>query len=342
MVRHAQRHRTTTLPYRYRSDALDFELEEYSVDGKLEEIDLLPGQTRVDVAPGSREEPTSQSDAWSRVTLFGRIDVPDDLLEDLFPSDERDAPPAKLYVAVRCYDTIYRDKVIVTEAPTTPGTYDVKIRLDWDTFRNEVELRPYLVRTDDREGDGPYATERHVKVASGTRYEVVVDHLDDDEPAAIDGEEVSFSQSHHLPDGDKLYYLDFRNEARPKLWINADHPRIADVLRTDGSVGAEARMRDVVLDQISYGVWSQLVVRAATAIDRHGGVEHEWQETVLEAFAVDLYDVDDIDDAKQLLREDVRDPEALARLTNRLDTELQEFIDPRTQLLNLMEEGLRI
>ncbi|WP_229783154.1 hypothetical protein [Haloarcula pellucida] len=264
------------------------------------------------------------------------------MLDDIFPDDEQDAPPAKLYVAVRCHDTIYRDSVTAKEAPTTPGTYEVEIELDWEDFRGIVELRPYLVRTEARTETGPYASTRNVKVASGDRYEIVVDRWDEDAPPAIDGEEASFSQTQHLPDNGELYYLDFRNEERPKLWINSDHPRIADVLRSEGSVGAEPRMRDVVLDHISYAVWSQLVVRAATAIDRNGDVEYEWQETVLEAFAPDMYDVDDINDAMHLLRDDVRDPNGLARLMPKLDRELQKFVDPQEQLINLMEEGLQI
>jgi hypothetical protein len=343
MARHSQRHRTTNLPFRYRSEGLRFDLEEYRLDGeRSRQIDLAPGQTEIDIAPGTPTDHGSDQESWDRATLSGFLKVPESLPEDLFPPEERDTPPAKLYVAVRCHDTIYRDSVVVQETPTTPGEYAVRIRLDWENFRGRVELRPYLVRTEERKTDGPYATSRNVKVASGTRYEIVVDHWDDDAPPDIDGEEASFSQSPHLPGEDNLYYLDFRNEGRPKLWINSDHPRIADVLRSEGSVGTEPRFRDVILDQISYGVWSQLIVHAATAIDRDGDVEYEWQQTVLETFAPELCEVEDVEDAKHLLREEVRDPSGVSRLVRRIDTELQEFVDPRTQLINLMEEGLQI
>ena len=343
MARHSQRHRTRNLPFRYREEGLEFELENYSLDGrKPRDIDLAPGEATVDIAPEDQSGLSVDRDAWDKASLYGRITLDEEVIEKTFPPEERDAPPAKLYVAVRCHDTIFRDRVDVETSSATPGEYDVTVPLSWEDFRGTVELRPYLVRTENRDGASSYASSRNVKVASGDRYEIVVDHWDDDDPPAIDGEEASFSQTQHLPDDDELYYLDFRNEARPKLWINADHPRIADVLRSEGSVGAEPRMRDVVLDQISYAVWSQLVVRAATAIERDGSVEHQWQETVLEAFAPDLYDVADIDDAKQLLREDVRDPDGLAELVTRLDAELQEFIDPRRQLIHLMEEGLQI
>jgi len=340
---HSQRHRSTSLPFRHREEGLNFEIEDYSLDGrKPKPIDLAPGEATLDIAPKTPGDPEHAADAWEWATIYGTLEVPKDVIEDVFPADERNSPPADLHVTVRCHETIYRDRVTVQESPTTAGEYEVAVRLNWEECRGRVDLRPYLVRASEREDRNSYASTQNVKLASGQRYGVVVDRWDEDEPPAIDGEEASFSRTPHLPDGGKLYYVDFRNEERPKLWINADYPRIADVLRSDGSVGAEPRMRDVVLDQISYGVWSQLIVRAATAIDRDGDVEYEWQQTVLDAFAAELYDVNDVEDAKQLLREDVRNPDGVARLVGQVDTELQEYIEPRTQLINLMEEGLRI
>jgi hypothetical protein len=338
----SQRHRTRVLPYHYADEGLQFEIESYSVDGgKPRQFDRLPGQRRLDIAPGSRETPDTE-ETWDRATVFGRLTVPESVVEHVFPESEQDAPPANLYLAVRCHETIYRDRTVVEPAPTTAGKYDVTLRLDWEDVRGTVEVRPYLTRTEKTVGDSSRATAPYVRVADGPRYELVVDHWDDDDPPAIDGEEVSFSETPHLPDGGELYYLDFRNEARPKLWINGDHPRITDILRSEGSVGAKPRTRDVILDRIEYSVWNQLVVRAATAIGPNGDVDYEWQETVLEAFAPDLYDVHDVDEAKLRLRDDVETPEGMARLVTRLDTELQTYINPDEQLLSLVEEGLQI
>jgi hypothetical protein len=101
-------------------------------------------------------------------------------------------------------------------------------------------------------------------------------------------------------------------------------------------------MRDVILDQISYSVWQQLIVRAGTAVNDDGEVEHQWQQTVIEAFAREIYDVDGPEEAALALRRDVRDPETLPELMSRIDVELQDYLDPRSQLINLMEEGLQI
>ncbi|WP_245634200.1 hypothetical protein [Halalkalicoccus paucihalophilus] len=231
---------------------------------------------------------------------------------------------------------------MVSEDPTTPGTYDVEINLEWSNLRGKVELRPYLVRAERGSSDGDYATRSNVRLADGKIYTILIDSSEREERAFIDGEEMSFSQSAHLPDGEKLYYLDFRNESRPKLWINSDNPRITDVLQRDGSVGAGPRMRDVILDQISYGIWTQLIVRAACAIDYEGEVDYEWQRTVIQSFGRQLYEVEDVTEAALRLRDEIKDSKKLPHLIQRIDNELQEFINPRSQLINLMEEGLQI
>lgn len=337
MPRRSQRHRSSTLPYPYRPDGLEFELEAISLDGrKPRDLAFDPGQTHFDV------DTTGEDASWKTAKIFGRLHLSEETVQHVFPEPERDDPPARLYVALQCHQTIYRDRVTVPIDSDPTGTHDLKIELDRDEVRGTVELHPYLVRSTRGEHDGPHAVVQNARLASGTSYTAVVDPVATVESTTIDGEEVGFSQADHLPDGDELYYVDFRNEARPKLWINADHPRITDVLQTNGSVGAEPRMRDVILDQITYGVWTQLVVRTATAVDERGEVDHEWQQTVVETFARDMYDTSDATEAALALRAEARSTDDLPQLMTRLDRELQNFIQPRDQLINLMEEGLQI
>lgn len=345
MTQRSQRHRTTTLPFNYRDKGVDFDLYSFTVDdGERTSLELKPSQTEIDLTAVAPSSGSSNVPEWNSITLHGKINVPKETIEAVFPEDERAQPPAKLYVAIRCHETIYRDRIIVSEAPTTAGEYEIRLEIPKEIVRGNVELRPYLVRTEPypREELSDYADQKNFRVASGTLYYVVVDRHDEEERAAIDGERVRFSQNAHLPDGNKLYYLDFRNEKRPKLWINSDHPRVTEVLQSRGSVGAEARMRDVILDQVSYGVWLQLLVHAGTAVDVEGEVEHKWQEMVLQTFARNLYETRDVSEATHRLKEDLTDPQSLPQIMQRIDTELQEYIDPREQLIHLMEEGLQI
>lgn len=335
MSRHASL-RTTALPYAYAGDGLKFELAGYSIDGTSpREFDIAAGQSYVN---------PFEDDEWERILLFARLLLPVDVIEQVFPDDERETPPAKLYLAVRCRETILREQVSVAESPAADKWIEVSFTLSKSDLRGEVDIVPYLVRTTDRSDgvSGRFATEANARVAGGQRYTLVVDDPDDDGSPAIDGEEMSFSEAEHLPDGGELYYLDFRNEARPKLWINADYPRVAGVLQSRGSVGAEPRMRDVVLDQVQYAVWTQLTVRAGCAVEEDGTTPYEWQETVVKMIAREMYDVNDETEAALALRRAVSDPEQLPEFTSRLDRELQRYIDPREQLINLMEEGLQI
>ncbi|WP_075936868.1 hypothetical protein [Halosegnis longus] len=344
MTKHSQRHRTTTLPFSYRDKGVDFDLSSFAVDdGAHTALELKPSQAEIDIASEVSAANDEELD-WESITFRGSIQLPEETVEAVFPQDEWAQPPAKLYVAIRCHETIYRDRVMVSKSPTAPGKYNITLEIPKETVRGTVELRPYLVRTESRSGVEPndYAGQKNFRVASGKLYYVIVDRYEEEEQAAIDGERVQFSQNDHLPDGNKLYYLDFRNESRPKLWINSDHPRIAEVLQSRGSVGAEARMRDVILDQVSYGVWVQLLVRAGSAVDAEGDVEYEWQEMVLKTFARNLYDADDVSEATHRLREEIADPQTLPHVMQRIDSELQEYIDPREQLIHLMEEGLQI
>jgi hypothetical protein len=340
MTRQSQRHRTRSLPFPYIADGLDFTIEAYALDdGEFRATEFKPGERELNLAP---DTDTTPDETWDTATIKGTLTLPETVVEEVLPADERDAPPTKLYVAKRCHETIYRDRIDVADAPVPPGDYDVEFELDRERYRGEIELRPYLVRRKDRDDIDRYAGARNVRLSDDAPFYIGIDRPADEEPPAIDGEAVRFSQEPHLPDGEKLYHVDFRNDARPKLWLNADYPRITDVLQSRGSVGTEPRMRDVVLDQISYGVWSQLIVRAVTGIDRDGEVEHEWQETVLETFGRGLTDRSNLESAKQELRATAADPDRLPDLMASLDSELQEYIEPRTQLINLMEEGLQL
>jgi len=77
-------------------------------------------------------------------------------------------------------------------------------------------------------------------------------------------------------------------------------------------------MRDVILDQTSYGVWVQLLVQAGSAVGPEGDVEHEWQEMVLQTFARNLYDTNDVSEATHRLRDDLSDPQTLPHVIQRI------------------------
>lgn len=334
MTRRSQRLTRSSLPFQYDDDGLDFSVERYRVDGgEPREVDLSPHERTLNLA--------ALSD-WETLELSVRLELSIGTVERVFPETERRDPPGRLYVAVQCHDTIYRDRALAADGSTPASVYDATVRLERADVRGEVELHPHLVRVSEREGDDEYADAPNARLAGGDPFYVAVDDSAVDEPGLIDGEEAAFSTTDHLPGEERLYFLDFRNERRPKLWINADHPRVTEVLAAEGSVGTEARLRDVIVDQIQHGVWTQLLLRAAAAVDADGETEHDWQATVVESFAPEMYDTDDPTEAALRLREEARDGDGLGRLAGRVDAEVQSYVKPQTQIVKLLEEGLDV
>lgn len=334
MTRRSQRLRRNSLPFRYADDDLQFEIESYEVDdGNRREVDLSAGERSLNL---------SEVSEWDEIVLHGRIGIPNEVVECVFPETERDQPPARLYVALQCHDTIYRTRSFEEADPTPGEEYNPEITLTRHNLRGEVILKPYLIRRTEGPTGTPYAATPNTRVAGASPFYTYVDAFAADDLGLMEGEETTFAGTDHLPNEERLYYLDFRNEERPKLWLNADHPRVTDVLAAEGSVGAEPRFRDVILDQIQYAVWTQLIFRAAAAIDPDGKVRYEWQRTVIDSFAPEMYDANDTTEAALALRRDVHATDRIDSLAGRIDGAVQEYVDPRAQLIKLMEEGLQI
>ncbi|MFD1513463.1 hypothetical protein [Halomarina rubra] len=306
---------------------------------------LLDGEERVDVnVSRANRRWAFPTDDWERCRIVGTVELPSSVVDAVYPESERDSPPGSLYVTIRCRETIYRDRWMVQSETVEPKTYEVELELQRDGFRGEVELKPYLTRgaADQSTDDGSYASSTHARLASARPWTMLVDgEADADGETGLDVRVESFSTSPRLPK-DGLYYLDMGDPSDPLIVVNGEHNRVVGVLQSEGSVGAEARMRDVVFDQIQYGVWSQLILHAGVAVDSTGRPQYDWQSTVLRIFARDLYGIDDIHAASRRLKRDLKDPTTVPEVMQRIDRVLQRYLRQREQLINLMEEGLRI
>ena len=325
------RFQTTALPYIYRGDGLELYVEECVVDG----------ERTINVNSESGVVSLAEFNDWEEATLSARVEVPEDVIEDVFPPDERRKPPGRIYVTVRSIDTIFRGRVDLAHEPIHSGTYEETIPLPKSEIRRKVELQPYLVRADDTSGVNPrFGTTKGVRLASGLTWEVEVDSADELGDQMIDGEKAKFGERDDLPSGDHLYYLDFRNAERPKLWLNSEHQRIVDILHSSGSVGARARMRDVILNQIQSSVWTQLIVKTATHISEETfEPRHEWQETIIDIFGEDLSGSDNPRDVGQYLHKNITSSENIPYLMEDIDDAVQSHVEHREQLINLVEEA---
>lgn len=326
-----QRIRTTALPHPYRKTGLEFTVTDCTLDDERD----------VDIQSGSRLIQLTSLTEWDHATVLGTIDVPDDVINYVFPDDEQDKPPGNLFVAIRCQQTILRDREIVAENEVPADEYTFEFNLKRTMIRGGVELQPYLVRADDRGTvDDRYATDIGARLASAEDWILEIDDTDLPEGPLRPHIE-NFSESSELPSSDHLHYLDMSDAERPMLYLNGDHSAIINVMESRGSTGPDARMRDAIYDLVEASVWPQLIVRTATDINKEDETRYDWQDGVLDLFHDKLYDDADVEEAAMNLREDVSDQDQLVTLMREIDDAVQQRTEPPEQLINLLEEGLK-
>ena len=326
-----QRLRTTALPHPYRENGLEFSITDCALNPDRD----------VDIQSSSRLIQLTSLTEWDHATVTGTITVPDDLVNYVFPDDEVEDPPGTLLIAIRCQQTILRDREIVKKYSVQAGDYTFEFDLDRAMIRGGVELQPYLVRADDRsEVDGRYATDIGARLASSEEWLLEID--DTDLPEGLLRPHIeNFSEMSELPSDDHVHYLDMSNAERPTLYLNGDHSAIINVMESRGSTGPDARMRDTIYDLLEASVWPQLIIRTATDINQEGETRYDWQDDVLDLFHDKLYDGADVDETAMNLREDVKNEDQLVTLMQHIDDAIQQKTDPPEQLLNLLEEGLK-
>lgn len=326
-----QRLRTTALPHQYRETGLEFTVTDCMLDNDRE----------VDIQSSSRMIQLTSLTEWDHATVKGTIDVSEDLVNYVFPNDEQDDPPGNLFVAIRCQQTILRDREVVKEDSVPTDEYPFEFDLNRAMIRGGVELQPYLVRGDDRsEVDGRYATDIGARLASGDVWMLEID--DTNLPDGLLRPHIeNFSEMSELPSADHLHYLDMSDAERPMLYLNGDHSAIINVMESRGSTGPDARMRDAIYDFVEASVWPQLIIRTATDINPDGETRYNWQDDVLDLYHDKLYDGADVEEAAMNLREDVNDEDQLVTLMQHIDDAVQQKTEPPEQLINLLEEGLK-
>ncbi len=334
----SQQFRQTTRPYPHAELGVQLEFDSIGFDGgESQPLELSQNDKTVQLYEYRTD--------WASCRLEGVLTLTSETVDQVFPKAERQTPPGYLYVALRSPETIYRTRIGVAREPTPADEYGVIVNLERDQLRGEVKLAPYLTRTERGPDEATeYASAPNTELATGRNWRIIVDAAADaaERDPTIDGQMVSFQTTGHLPQNDGLYYLDLRDPGQPTLWVNTDHSRVAGVLESSGSVGAEARLRDVILDQMSYAVWTRLILHAGGDIDETGYPEHEWQDTILKMFVRDMYRTNDLRGACRQLKSDLESPRRVSELVGRIDTELQNYLNPREQLIHLMEEGLDI
>lgn len=289
---------------------------------------------------------------WDTATLSFEVSVPRRVFTGTLPRSERgryvsensdsSEPPVALVIAGRCRPTIFRDRVVSENFDTTDEgdrVYSVEFEIEHHLLRGDLTTKPYLVRTSDQEDDG-YATSFGDRLASDEPWTVRVDPPDED-GGFLQPIIEPFGRS-PFPGDNHLHYLHFEDPSTPKLFLNANHGQLVNILKHDGTWGADARLRDVLFDYIEQSVWQELLLRTANDVDRETGeTRHPWQEEVIDLFAPDLFDdEDDEEDVAMKLAEHANSEEDLDVLAREFDAVIQKRVNHPDQALSLLQEGL--
>jgi hypothetical protein len=201
-------------------------------------------------------------------------------------------PPLRFVFGVRSPVTIRRHREAGDDLcinPTSTETQSFEITLERSQMAGGVKLRPYLVRASAQDTDSSHATDLGDRLASGPAWTLKVDEVDDD-GGFLQPLYEEFDRLGYLGD-DHLHHLRFQPPSEPKLYLNANYPRLVKVLNNEGAKGADPRFRDVLYDYIEQSVWKQLLFRAASDADAATGeLRYDWEEEeVVDEFADDLF-----------------------------------------------------
>jgi hypothetical protein len=323
-----ERTRTEALPYVYARAGLDSVATGYTVDnGDIGTID----------DESDRQLSLVNLPGWDTVTVQGKIDVFDDVIERVFPEPERDDPPGKLIVTADCMNTHNRFGYEVVDAPIEAKEYEWEIDINREDVRERVVLNAYLVRTaEGSHSSSRYASYRGQRLADGVPWRVQIDEPDDWLGEHMVVRFKSFKDSATPAPEDNLYYLDRTDPEKPRVWVNSEHDPIESALSSGGYTGFRPRMREVISDTIAHQVWVELLMWTASDATEDGDVEYDWQEAVLAEVGTQIYDKDDPGVIAQKLHEAVSDPENVPQLMDDMNEALQQYIDPQNSLNDIV------
>ena len=283
---------------------------------------------------------------WDQVLIEGTVEIPKKVFNATLPVEEREEsePPIDLTMAVRCRQTILRQGVFsrsIDVEVNEPGTYPIRIKLKRDNFRGKVDLKPYLVRTEKQDFDLDYASRVGDRLASCDLWAIEIDETENS-GGFLHPRIEPFDLHDSFPGEEHLHYLHFEEPATPKLYLNANHGRLVDVLLNEGTRGTDPRYRDVLYDYIEQSVWQELLLRTANDVDTETDeVRHPWQEEVIDLFADHLYDDDDgYDEVLQKLGEHASSGEDLDILVHEIDRAIQLRVNHPDKALKLFQEGM--
>lgn len=319
--------RIDTYPYKYGGESLGFEYTEYQLDSQQPRS--LNDTLELDL---------SEEDSWTTGQLTVSLSVSKDTLDRVFPR----TPPSNgaLVVTGYCPTNHYRFESVIEDAPLSPGEYTGTISLPRENLRGRVKLTPLMIRTK-RLGSQPsghsgprFAERAGQKLAHGQ-----IGTVDIDEPVGSRSTDLptipkSFSDPAFPADSGNMWYLDFRDESTPKLYINSDHGFVVPLFQDRGQHG-RGRVRRLVVDLLGTKMMTQFVVKAAELYVVHDEMKYPWQRRMLTEVCDDLFGDTSPDEVEEML-----EPGDLSDTINQISTTIQRRRAPHDGLERVLDLNL--
>lgn len=220
-----------------------------------------------------------EDDRWKRLRLRVHVDMEKDTLAKVLAQHELETPPISHLIRLHVPSTRVR-RAIVLDA-VEHAEREVELVISREDLGGTATLTPWLVRSTHAAAAPGFASRAGQKLATGGPL-VIHPYAPRPKPGQfLDVQYRSFKEDVQLRrHPDRLYVLE-ANGTSPVLFINSDHREVADALDTKAQTGTKAKIREVFFDVLSVGVWTQLFMQAAEALDDEGVARHAWQHGVL-------------------------------------------------------------
>lgn len=323
------------------------------------DIDLRIDASEPEIA---MDDPTRYLRLWEDAEeswrLCARIRIPQSVLDDVLPPDERLAPPVVLRLRLRSISSRLR-RVLELPLPKRPADIvDLDFDIETENWSGFIDAEVVLIRTcDSAHHEGRWATRRGTIVADAATVRIAVD-----EPATPPGDSLAVQwldfDASEIPQVQAargtLFVLQPSDTGQPPtLLLNSSIPGSRLVLDSRGKHGWAARSRDAVFQMIVHQGWSSLVgsalgelkdeaaqrpEEAEEVLEEVLGALPEWMQNVLRAWSPLLWPEEPDDRAVERTWEAVRAGHWEELLEERLPTAVAKRFDTAKGLRGLVTE----
>ncbi|ELZ68575.1 hypothetical protein C457_11241 [Haloferax prahovense DSM 18310] len=306
-------------PYNHDGESLGFEVTELRLDGDEQELPKDPS-----------EFPLFEHDeAWDTAEFDVELSVTDDTLNYVFPPNEVEGA---LVVAGYAPQTHGRFIEPIKTGDLDQGTYSDTIVIERESYRGRVEFEALLIRNDYRPDDDEYARQSGRMLAHGPYVDLYLDpprlSLSGDLPVIP----ADFNEDDNPGKPGAEWHVDVTDAAKPKLYLNEASPTVVAAVNAIERPTKQGLIGRVALNHLAVSMLTQFTIKAATHAVIKGGIEYDWQETLLTDLCGDYFTDGTVDEFESSLG-----IEAISTTINEVEAIYQQRQQPYNDVKRLLE-----